>query len=244
MYKYFLTSLIALFIGLNFSFGQLQQVQYKDGKQILNGYFVSSSKSKKGIIILPAWKGVDREAKEAALNLQKEGYMSFIADIYGEGNYPKSNEDATKSSSYYKNNFKEYQNRIKLALDQFIKLGADANNIVIIGYCFGGTGALEAARGLLPAKAIVSIHGGLKKERPNSPIQTKVLVLHGAEDASVKEEDVEGLRQELKQANADWQLIYYANSKHTWTDPESKDYNEVMAKRMWQHLLLFLRDVI
>ncbi len=46
----------------------------------------------------------------------------------------------------------------------------------------------------------------------------------------------------MKQAKADCQMIYYANSKHTFTNPESADYNEVMAKRSWQHLLLFLKE--
>ena len=46
----------------------------------------------------------------------------------------------------------EYRNRIKAALDQLIKTVANPNDIVVIGYCFGGTGALEAARANLNVK--------------------------------------------------------------------------------------------
>jgi dienelactone hydrolase len=51
-----------------------------------------------------------------------------------------------------------------LALTQLIQAGANPDKIVIIGYCFGGTGALEAARGEIPVKGVVSFHGGLGKD--------------------------------------------------------------------------------
>ncbi|HBX45262.1 MAG TPA: dienelactone hydrolase, partial [Porphyromonadaceae bacterium] len=41
-----------------------------------------------------------------------------------------------------------------------------------------------------------------------------------------------------------WQIITYAHSKHTFTNPESPDYNEIMAKRAWQHTLLFLSELL
>jgi dienelactone hydrolase len=223
---------------------QFTKAQYSDGNLKLNGLIVKAAQSKKAVLILPAWKGIDEEAKQAALNLKASGYTAFIADIYGEGNYPANNDEAAKASSYYKNNYQVYQQRIKLALEELVKQGADKDQIAVIGYCFGGTGALEAARAQLHVKGVVSIHGGLSKNRPNGPISTKVLVLHGAEDQSVSETDVDALRKELKEANADWQLIYYANSKHTWTNPESADYNEIMSKRSWNHLMLFLKEIL
>ncbi|MGH2622799.1 MAG: dienelactone hydrolase family protein [Sphingobacterium sp.] len=47
----------------------------------------------------------------------------------------------------------------------------------------------------------------------------------------------------MNEGNADWQIITYANSKHTFTNPESEDYNEVMAIRAWDHTLLFLKEL-
>jgi dienelactone hydrolase len=60
------------------------------------------------------------------------GYYAFVADIYGEGNYPKYTKG--KQAGYYKNNVGEYQRRIQLALDQLVKSGANPDNIVVIGY--------------------------------------------------------------------------------------------------------------
>ncbi|MGH2622800.1 MAG: dienelactone hydrolase family protein [Sphingobacterium sp.] len=164
----------------------LKSVKYTDGKQSLLGLITSNAgKEAPGVLILPAWKGIDNEAKQAAINLEKEGYIAFIADIYGEGNYPADNAAASKLSSEYKSDFTAYQNRIKLALTELQKNGA--KNVAVIGYCFGGTGALESARGGLDVLGVVCIHGGLAKgiNRKNNPIHTKVLIEHPANDQSV-----------------------------------------------------------
>lgn len=241
-------TLLTLFLGLNLTIAQnLKPIVYKDGEQKLSG-LVTSNAGKKlpGVLILPAWKGIDNEAKNAATELQKQGYIAFVADIYGEGNIPADNAAAAKIAGSYKQNYKAYQQRISVALEELKKQGANPEKIAVIGYCFGGTGALETARAGFPVSGVVSIHGGLAKgnDRLNVPIKTKVLVEHPAEDESVKPEDLTNLITELKTGKTDFQIITYANSKHTFTNPESPDYNEVMAKRAWNHTLTFLKEIL
>ena len=225
----------------------LKQVVYNDGNQKLNGMITSNAgQDLPGVLILPAWQGIDNEAKSAALALTEQGYIAFIADIYGEGNVPTDFASAAKIAGAYKQDYMAYQHRIKLALDELKNQGVPAHKIAIIGYCFGGTGALEAARAGFPIQGVVSIHGGLDKDdnRPNVELKTKILVEHPAEDKSVSQKDYDNLVKELRDGNADWQIIVYANSGHTFTNPESDEYNEVMAKRAWNHTLLFLEEVL
>lgn len=235
---------------------QLKAVSYTDGDQKLNGFAVApenGSTSKPGVLILPAWKGIDDHSKEVAQNLSKLGYYAFVADIYGEGNYPKDAKEAGEKSGFYKKNYKEYQKRIGLALAQLIKAGANADNIVVIGYCFGGTGALEAVRANMNIKAGVSFHGGLGKDnsRVNNAINRKVLVLHGADDFFVPQKDIDAFQAEMRDGKADWQMIYYADAVHAFTEKSAGNdkskgaaYNEKADKRSWQHLLLFLQEVL
>lgn len=246
---------LLLFIS-SLTFAQLKPVKYKDGTQVLNGFGVQPSKKsnqKPGILILPAWKGIDKLSKDTAENLAKLGYYAFIADIYGEGNYPKDNAEAGKIAGYYKTNFLEYQKRISLALEQLVISGANPDNIVVIGYCFGGTGALEAARAHLKVKGAVSFHGGLGRDatRVLEPITAKVLVCHGADDPYESKEEIAAFQQEMRDTKADWQMIYYANAVHSFTNPESGNdnskgaaYNEKAAKRSWEHFKIFLNEVL
>jgi len=241
-------TLFVVFLGMQLTSAQkLKSVAYQDGTQKLNG-LVTSNAGKKlpGVLILPAWKGIDDEAKNSAIELEKQGYIAFIADIYGEGNIPTDNASASKIAGTYKQNYKAYQKRIALALEELKKQGANPDKIAVIGYCFGGTGALETARAQMPVAGVISIHGGLAKgnDRLNVPIKTKVLVENPADDESVKPEDMTNLIAELKAGKTDFQIITYANSKHTFTSPESPDYNEVMAKRAWNHTLTFLKEIL
>ena len=246
--KYILTVFIILGFSTYSSSQSLKEEVYFDNQQKLNGLSLIAKKDTKqaGVLILPAWKGIDQEAKDAAVELNKLGYAVFIADIYGEGNIPTDNASASKIAGHYKSDYKAYQHRIDLALKKFIELGADATKIAVIGYCFGGTGALEVARANFDVVGAVSIHGGLAKaiDRPNDPIHTKVLVQHPAEDKSVSKQDYDNLEKELKESKADFQIVTYANSGHTFTNPASNDYNPNMAKRAWNHLVLFLEEVL
>lgn len=104
--QYFLIGLTFFTVNV---FAQLKAVQYKDAAQVLNGMTIQPSKAsaqKPGILVLPAWKGIDAHAKATAEKLSQLGYHTFVADIYGEGNYPQTTADAAKMSGFYK---KKYQ---------------------------------------------------------------------------------------------------------------------------------------
>ena len=88
---------ITLLLATMNSFGQLVKVDYVDGNQKLEGFFAKAKKAnpkKIGVIVLPAWMGVDAHAKESAESLAKLGYHAFVADIYGVGNNPKNTGEA------------------------------------------------------------------------------------------------------------------------------------------------------
>jgi dienelactone hydrolase len=247
---------IILLLLLTFSpalFSQ-KEVDYKDGDISLKGYFSeckSKLKNAPGIVIIHQWMGLTQHEKTVADKLSALGYNAFAADIYGVGHVPKNREEAGKIAGSYKSDYKTFQKRIKAAIDQLVELGADSNNIVVIGYCFGGTGAIESARAGLPVKGIVSFHGGLGKDtlRASNTINTKVLVLHGADDPFISKNEIELFQKEMRTSNADWQMIYYANSVHAFTQTEAGNdnskgaaYNKKADERSWEHLKLFLKE--
>jgi len=224
---------------------ELKKIKYSDESAIHEAEAIIVKQNAPSVLILPAWMGIDDEARNAAKDLANEGYNVFIADVYGDTDTPKDMEAAKKISSFYKENPDKYRYKIQLAINEFMKLGGDKSNTAVIGYCFGGTGTLEAARGNMNFKGVVSIHGGLKKiDTTYNTIKPKVLVIHPAEDASVSKQDIDLFMDEMRKGNADWQFFYYGNSKHTFTNPQSKDYNALMTERTWKHVKLFLQEVL
>ncbi|CAM4172915.1 MULTISPECIES: dienelactone hydrolase family protein [Flavobacterium] len=248
---------ISLFL-LSISFtmmGQLQTINYTDGTQKLEGFFAKAKKDNPkniGIIVLPAWMGIDNHAKESAEALADLGYHAFVADIYGMGNKPTNTTEAGKLAGYFKSSYKDYQKRIQLAIDQLVKQGANADEIAVIGYCFGGTGAIEAARDGLKVKGVVSFHGGLGKDpmRISQPITAKVLVLHGADDPYVPQKEIQAFQDEMRISKADWQMNYYANAVHAFThkdldtdNSKGAAYNEKADKRSWEAMKAFFIEL-
>jgi dienelactone hydrolase len=235
---------------------QSKDIEYKDGEQLLSGISVKPTKptaNRPGILILPAWMGIDEHAKESANRLAALGYITFIADIYGKDQRPKNYSEAGEKAGYFKKTIKEYQIRIKLALEQLIKQGANPDNIVVMGYCFGGTGAIEAARSNMKIKGVVSFHGGLGRDlsRDINPITPKVLVLHGADDPYESKQEVDYFQEEMRKAQADWQMIFYANAVHAFTDKNAGNdnskgaaYNELADQRSWKAMMIFIKEVL
>jgi dienelactone hydrolase len=81
-------------------------------------------------------------------------------------------------------------------------------------------------------------------------IKTKVLVLHGADDPFVPKEQIDALQQEMRTSQADWQMIYYADAVHAFTEPQAGNdkskgaaYNEKAAKRSWEHMKMFFNEI-
>jgi dienelactone hydrolase len=249
-----LSAIVLLFSAI-FTQAQLKTVAYSDGNQKLEGFLATPTKpnaKKAGIIVLHAWMGISDHEKESAEKLAKLGYYSFVADVYGLGNKPENTGEAGKLAGYYKTDFTSYQNRIQLAIDQLVKAGANADEIAVIGYCFGGTGAIEAARGGLKVKGVVSFHGGLGKDgnRLAKPITAKVLALHGADDPYVPAKEVSAFEDEMRTSNADWQLNIYANAVHAFThidagtdNSKGAAYNEKADKRSWEAMKIFFDEL-
>ncbi len=107
------------------SFAQLKTVNYTDKSQKLSGLAGipnMPNKNNPGILVLPAWKGIDKHSEEVATELMKMGFYSFVADIYGVDKRPKDTKEAGTKAGYYKSNIKEYLERISLALAELVKL--------------------------------------------------------------------------------------------------------------------------
>lgn len=231
-----------------------QDLAYADGRSALQGYLARPEAvegKRPGVLIIHQWLGLTDYEKGRAEQIAKElGYVALAADIYGAADAPGGDRaKAGPVAGKYKADLKLYRSRIKAGLDALARQpGVDAKNLAVIGYCFGGTGALEAARGRLAAKAVVSFHGGLGyADAERKPLKSAVLVLHGADDPHVKPEEVAAFEDEMRARGADWQLVKYADAVHAFTQPMAGDdkskgaaYNAKADQRSWQALKAFL----
>lgn len=228
---------------------------YADGPTRLAGYFTAPRAPKgkvPGVVVLPQWMGLTAHERSVADRLAGLGYAALAADVYGVGNAPKDVKEAGVLAGRYKGDRALYQARIRAALAALrAQPHVDPDRIAVIGFCFGGTGALEAARGGLPVKAVVSFHGGLDNppDRAVGPIAAKILVCHGADDPFVPARDVAAFQDEMRAAKADYVFIAYAGAVHAFTQKEAGDdpskgaaHQEAAARRSWAAMRTFLAE--
>jgi dienelactone hydrolase len=137
--------------------------------------------------------------------------------------------------------------RVRAGYDQVAQDPAvDPERIVVIGYCFGGSAALEFARTGAPLAGTVSFHGGLIAHEPPDveAIAGSLLVLTGAADPVVPDDAVAAFENELRtRDDLDWQLTSYAGAPHAFTLPGTDNYRPVADRRSWRELVAFLDEV-
>jgi dienelactone hydrolase len=232
-----------------------EPLAYQDGATKLAGYLALPKGKNKvpGVVVIHQWMGPTEHERRVADELAALGFAAFVADVYGTEVRPKDVKEAGALAGKYKGDRALFQARIKAALGVLKdRTEVDSANLAVIGYCFGGTGALEAARGGLPVKGVVSFHGGLDvpADRAVQPIAAKVLVCHGADDPWVPAKDVAAFQEEMRTAKADYTFIAYAGAVHAFTQKEAGGdpskgaaYQEAAARRSWAHLQQFLREI-
>jgi dienelactone hydrolase len=234
-----------------------QPLSYADGPTKLAGYVAHPAAPKgkvPGVVVIHQWMGLSDHERKVSDDLAGLGYVALAADIYGEGVRPKDTGEAGKLAMTYKGDRALYRRRISAAIETLkAQKGVDGSRIAVIGFCFGGTGAIEAARGGLPVKAVVSFHGGLDVPAgfTPGPVSAKVLVCHGADDPWVPAKDVAAFQDEMRQVKADYVFVAYANAVHAFTQKEAGNdnskgaaYNEAAHRRSWQHMKDFFREAL
>jgi dienelactone hydrolase len=184
--------------------------------------------------------------------LVKLGYTVFAVDIYGKGVRADNAKDASARAAKYKSDRALLRARVNAGLDVLRKNSrVDGGRLAAMGYCFGGTTALELARSGADVRAVVSFHGGLNT--PNTTdakqIKGKVLALHGADDPFVPPAEVAAFSDEMRQAGVDWQLVSYGGAVHAFTDwnagrdnSKGAAYNEKADLRSWEAMKVFLAE--
>jgi dienelactone hydrolase len=233
-----------------------QPLTYADGATKLTGYIARPEAAKgkvPGVVVVHQWMGLTDHERKVSDDLAKLGYVALAADIYGEGVHPANPGEAGKLAGSYKGDRAVYRRRIGAAIETLkAQKGVDASRLAVIGFCFGGTGALEAARAGLPVKGVVSFHGGLDVPAGYSaePISAKVLVCHGADDPFVPAKDVSAFQDEMRKAKADYVFVAYAGAVHSFTQKEAGNdnskgaaYNEAAHRRSWQHMKDFFKEI-
>ena len=246
--------------AVSFAEVQTQEIEYSAGDTTLKGYlaFDNSIEGKRpGILVVHEWWGHNDYARKRARMLAELGYTAFAVDMYGDGKQAKHPDNAGAFAGEVMGKIDELGlERFLAALDLLKKHeSVDSEKIAAIGYCFGGGIVLHMARFGVDIDGVVSFHGSLSTKTPAKAgaVKAKVLVCHGQEDNFVTPEGIETFKNEMQDAQVDYQFMSYEGAKHSFTNPLADEkakefgiglaYNEAADKASWQDMQSFFNTI-
>jgi dienelactone hydrolase len=206
------------------------------------------------LLMAPNWLGVTDENIEVGRWLAGEGYVVFVADMFGEGKAPKGTEDPMQFLKPLIEAPSETRKRISAAFDTMTReagtRGAgDGGRRAAIGFCFGGANVLDLARAGADVAAVVSVHGVLATPMPakKDEIKAAILVLHGAADPVSPRAHRDMFENEMDAACARWYALYFGNCMHAYTIPSANappvaQYDEPATRHGYALAHAFIAD--
>ncbi|MFK7989413.1 MAG: dienelactone hydrolase family protein [Sandaracinaceae bacterium] len=230
----------------------METVSYSEGEDLFDMVLAlpEAEGPRPSVLVFHAWGGRDAFAEDKARLLAELGYVGAAVDLYGVGRRGGDKAESAALMNEALSDPARLRRRLAAAFQAVrIHAAVDPERVAGIGYCFGGLCALLAARMGLPLRAVVSFHGLLKiGESLDGPVHARLLVQHGQDDPMVPPADVGAFAEEMKRANADWQLHAYPGVMHAFTNPAANDpdfgtvYDADADARSWSEMARFLAE--
>lgn len=215
------------------------------------GYVAYNSRLERSIgtvMIVHDWDGPNDYERARAEQLAALGYTAFAIDVYGKDRQPTSMQENQQRAGEMYQDRAEFRKRLLAAHAEIANIPRGTDNVVVIGYCFGGAAVLELARAGAPLRGFVSFHGGLGLPEGQSyeEVQGPILILHGSADPvnGSRMSDLATLLDHLNAADVDHNAHVYGGARHSFTVPWSGDYDLAADRASWQELQRFLEQTL
>jgi len=231
-----------------------QDIEYTaDGMQMIGYLAVDDTQPgrRPAVLVCHEGPGLDDHARARAERLAALGYTAFALDYHGGGKPLPRDEVMARLGPMMGDPLKT-RAVARAGLDILLaEETADPNRVAAIGYCFGGTMALELARAGTDLRAVVGFHSGLATTRPEDAKQIKasVLVCIGADDPIIPPEQRIAFEEEMRGGEVDWRMNLYGGAGHSFTNQMASRtgmpgiaYHAPTDARSWRAMLDFFEE--
>jgi dienelactone hydrolase len=219
-----------------------------DGRRMVGYVAVDEDRPgrRPAVLICHEGPGLDVHAKGRAERLAGLGYVAFALDYHGDGK-PLERDEMMGRLGPLMGDPDRTRGLARAGLDILLaEEHADAGKVAAIGYCFGGTMALELARSGADLGAVVGFHSGLGTARPEDAgnIKGSILVCIGADDPLVPAAQRSAFEDEMRASGVDWRMNLYGGAVHSFTNERANQagmagvaYHRPTDERSWRAML-------
>lgn len=220
-----------------------EEAQYASvGGQEITGYLAKpeGDSNAPGIIVIHEWWGLNDNIRMMTDKLAGEGYTALAVDLYN-GKVAESSDSAGTYARSVNND--EAIDNLTQAYG-FLTEEEGANNIGVIGWCFGGAWSLQTALAH-PDKidATVIYYGRLVTDTEQlKSLQMPVLGIFGEEDEGIPVEQVREFEAALNEVGIENNIHIYEDANHAFANPSGTRYNKEAAEDAWSKTVQFLEE--
>jgi dienelactone hydrolase len=233
---------------------RIEDIEYTvEGQRMIGHLAVDDERSgrRPGVLVCHEGPGLDEHAKGRAERLAGLGYAAFALDYHGDGK-PLAGEQVMERLGALMGDPDAIRQLAEAGLEILLaQPEVDSDRIAAIGYCFGGTMALELARSGADISLVVGFHSGLATQHPAKPGEVKAAILAciGADDPIIPPEQRAAFEEEMRAAEVDWRLYLFGGAVHSFTNPAAStrampgiDYHQPTDERSWRAMLDFFDE--
>ena len=233
-----------------------ENIEYQLDAVCYRGYLAvdrSRARGRPGVLICHEGPGLSDNARSRANRLAELGYVAFALDYIGGAQILPRDELMVRLAPLMADPLGT-RRLGRTGLDILrAQPEVDSTRIAVIGFCFGGTMALELARAGEDLRAVVGFHSGLATARPQdaTAIRSRVLVCIGAEDPMIPPEQRAAFEAEMRAGGVDWRLYLYGGAAHGFTNPTASsvgiaglEYHAPTDARTWRVMLDFFDETL
>ena len=233
-------------------------VYQQDGKDF-EGFIALPKKSGQklpAVLLIHDWTGLDEYEQMRTKMLAENGYVTLAMDMYGKGLRAKNHKEAGELSGTYGKDRNLLRSRIATAL-QVLKARpeVDPSRIAVVGYCFGGMAAIEAALMAADINGVVTFHAALSfptLAADAKNVRVPILIHHGSADKFVSDSQVKALKSEFDKAKVKYNLVVHPGATHGFTLKSNVGHEEHFGMKYdakadlasWASMLSFLRNIL
>lgn len=206
------------------------------------------------VLVFPEAFGLTGHTLARAERLAEAGYVALACDLHGGAKIINDRQERHAALGPLQADAALVRTRASGALEALLAQDdVDADRIAAIGFCFGGSMALELACSGAPLAATIGFHCGLSTVSlaDAAAISGKVLVCLGDADPSILPEHRAAFEAAMRRTAVDWQIHLYGGVVHAFTNPAADGlglpdfarYDVRADARSWATMLSLLEEV-
>jgi carboxymethylenebutenolidase len=196
------------------------------------------------VVMIHEWWGLNKNIKDMANELAKQGYVVLAADMYG-GQVATTPDQAMQLVGSVRENPSESIANLQAAVRYLGSLeNVNSSRIASLGWCFGGGQSLQLALNSEenPLAATVLYYGNpVIDEQELSKIKWPVLGIFGDQDDSIPVENVTKFEQALNSTGIPNEIYIYEGVGHAFANPSGDNYAPEQTADAWNKTLAFLK---